>query len=246
MLDIDGDSDLDWLSFREQTGSLQWYENDGSIGASFTAQSQIDVEALFTRQVWTVDFDGDGDIDVLSLRSGPSGPVIQWHENIAPDAGDFDADSDVDGTDFLAWQRGNGVQDNAVRADGDADGDGDVQTDDLNDWQGTYGLAPTPSPIVAAAVGEEPADRVNNFWLYLRPISINRNESTLDAEQETGLASFAPQSFDSQSLSPEVVDRPASEDSQRITQLAETDEAFASWLGLGEELVELLSLGWLA
>jgi hypothetical protein len=38
---------------------------------------------------------------------------------------DFDLDEDVDGADFLAWQRGLGKNTDVVRADGDADGDTD-------------------------------------------------------------------------------------------------------------------------
>ena len=54
---------------------------------------------------------------------------------------DFDADGDVDGVDFLAWQRGFGTQFDAVAADGDATGDGAVRAGDLAAWQSMYGEA---------------------------------------------------------------------------------------------------------
>ena len=53
---------------------------------------------------------------------------------------DFDVDGDVDGRDFLLWQRGFGTAaPNAVNADGDADNDTDVDGDDLGVWQDQYG-----------------------------------------------------------------------------------------------------------
>jgi hypothetical protein len=58
---------------------------------------------------------------------------------------DFDQDGDVDGRDFLMWQRGFGTLINATLADGDADGDGDVDTADLAVYQNQYfpgGTAP--------------------------------------------------------------------------------------------------------
>jgi hypothetical protein len=56
-----------------------------------------------------------------------------------PIDGDFDADADVDGNDFLAWQIGFGIQSGATLADGDGDGDGDVDGNDFLIWQGNFG-----------------------------------------------------------------------------------------------------------
>jgi hypothetical protein len=49
-------------------------------------------------------------------------------EHFLPDevTGDFDADDDVDGRDFLAWQRGNSPN--------------PLSASDLADWQGNYGF----------------------------------------------------------------------------------------------------------
>jgi len=48
--------------------------------------------------------------------------------------GDFDGDNDVDGFDFLVWQRGfTGIPQDVT---------------DLADWEANYG---TPAPLVAAA-----------------------------------------------------------------------------------------------
>ncbi|MAT72264.1 MAG: hypothetical protein CMJ58_22385 [Planctomycetaceae bacterium] len=62
---------------------------------------------------------------------------------------DFNVDGLVDGADFLAWQRGNGITSGAALADGDAQLDGDVDAADLAVWQSDYGTA-----TFAAAVGQ--------------------------------------------------------------------------------------------
>jgi hypothetical protein len=68
--------------------------------------------------------------EVLSytLAEGPSGPP-----------GDFDFDLDVDGEDFLLWQRGLGT---------------DYDDGDLADWRSSFG---TSSTVAAAAAVPEPA-----------------------------------------------------------------------------------------
>ena len=68
-------------------------------------------------------------------------------QQLVVDSADFDADGDIDGRDFLLWQRGFGtVAPNATKSDGDADNDLDVDGDDLAIWQNQYGQ---PAPLVA-------------------------------------------------------------------------------------------------
>ena len=65
--------------------------------------------------------------------------------------GDFDGDQDVDGADFLAWQRGLGTAaPNAAPTHGDADGDRDVDAADLLLWADHFGETPA---VAAAALG---------------------------------------------------------------------------------------------
>ncbi len=59
-------------------------------------------------------------------------------------AADFDEDDDVDGQDFLAWQRGLGMASPGL-ADGDADGNGTVDAVDLGIWEGEFGAQPLAS-----------------------------------------------------------------------------------------------------
>ncbi|HEX6962707.1 MAG TPA: hypothetical protein VF175_12620 [Lacipirellula sp.] len=72
---------------------------------------------------------------------------------------DFDADGDVDGADFLRWQRGLGTS-SAAAANGDADGDRDVDGADLVVWRNGLGATiaeaavsiPEPSALILAVV----------------------------------------------------------------------------------------------
>jgi hypothetical protein len=68
---------------------------------------------------------------------------------------DFDGDGDIDGRDFLTWQRGFGITGTATLTQGDANDDGDVDADDLAIWQSQYGAAPVVSEITVAAMGVE-------------------------------------------------------------------------------------------
>jgi hypothetical protein len=57
------------------------------------------------------------------------------------ESADFDADGDIDGNDFLAWQRGLGLNGTALRADGDANDDGAVDALDLAVWTRQFGTS---------------------------------------------------------------------------------------------------------
>jgi hypothetical protein len=69
---------------------------------------------------------------------------------------DFDGDGDVDGADFLTWQRGVGV--GTTRSQGNADGDSDVDAADLTVWKsqfgqtGLSGAVPEPTALFLSAI----------------------------------------------------------------------------------------------
>jgi len=76
-----------------------------------------------------------------------------YEAQFAPSA-DFDSDDDVDGFDFLAWQRGFGTTVGATKPDGNSDDDGDVDASDLAAWEETFGETTPPlmaAPVVTAA-----------------------------------------------------------------------------------------------
>jgi hypothetical protein len=73
---------------------------------------------------------------------------------------DFDGDNDVDGADFLTWQRHYGTQDAAAFEQGDADKNGDVDDEDFAIWQAQFGdftetvgvAAPEPGGLAWSAI----------------------------------------------------------------------------------------------
>jgi hypothetical protein len=88
----------------------------------------------------------DDDLDLLDEFTQAQVDAV-----LAPAAGDdadFDGDSDVDGEDFLIWQRGLGGA--ATPANGNANGDAAVNGADLAIWQAQFG------PAAVAAVGAVP------------------------------------------------------------------------------------------
>ncbi len=69
------------------------------------------------------------------------------------DNADFDGDGDIDGRDFLTWQRGFGT--GVLLQEGDANGDSTVDGLDLDVWQTQYGT--TPGLAAVSAVPEPSA-----------------------------------------------------------------------------------------
>ena len=102
----------------------------------------------------------DADISVLAANSdGDSQAAVAtaYFDNFevnSVNAADFDGDGDVDGADFLAWQRGYGIAaGTALPADGDANGDLNVDGLDLAIWRAQFGFV-TSSTIVATSAPE--------------------------------------------------------------------------------------------
>ena len=88
---------------------------------------------------------GTGNDVVLTLTAGASA--------------DFNLDGVVDGSDFLAWQRGFGTAIGATPQIGDANNDGAVDENDLSVWRDQFGVAanevagvPEPSAVTLSIV----------------------------------------------------------------------------------------------
>lgn len=60
--------------------------------------------------------------------------IVHSFERAPEPVSDFDSDSDVDGADFLAWQKGLGSV-NPTLAQGDANRDGQADAADLEVWK---------------------------------------------------------------------------------------------------------------
>jgi hypothetical protein len=124
------------------------------------------VSAIFgsTKYNWTITYTGDiqwtdADNSVVSTITGPTtGTDVVLiglsSETVQVDDADFDGDGDVDGRDFLIWQRGVGV--GTTLAQGDANGSGSVNGADLAIWKTQFGQA----AVGAAGAIPEPGSAV--------------------------------------------------------------------------------------
>jgi hypothetical protein len=140
-----------------------------NIGGALMAGGTLDVDLLSFSPVAGNTFDlfdfassiGSFSLDLPTLGSGlewftdnllVTGELSVVSASVVDDA-DFDGDGDVDGRDFLTWQRGFGLTEQQNNSLGDANGDGDVDAADLAIWQTQYGQ-PTELAATQAAVPE--------------------------------------------------------------------------------------------
>jgi hypothetical protein len=78
--DLDGDGDIDVLSAEFNAGAnISWYENTDGAG-TFGAKMQIGPIISTPRNVFAVDLDLDGDLDVMLASNGDN--TLAWHENL--------------------------------------------------------------------------------------------------------------------------------------------------------------------
>lgn len=76
--DIDGDGDTDIVYGLEEENEVGWYENDGAVHPTFV-QNTVTNLAIHTKHVSAIDFDRDGDMDIVSASSDDD--TIAWYEN---------------------------------------------------------------------------------------------------------------------------------------------------------------------
>jgi hypothetical protein len=127
----------DWQTSLGGTGSLAANIIDGGAVVHLVDQD-IYLELRFTD--W-------------GIGSGTGGSFSYERSEITPTA-DFDRDGDVDGQDFLTWQRGAGMA-SPLQSQGDANFDGVVDAGDLAIWQSSYG-----NPLAAIGAVPEPTSWV--------------------------------------------------------------------------------------
>jgi hypothetical protein len=141
----------------------------GTLGSTFnTADGATNlpegstVSAVFgnTQYNWSISYHGIinwADINtgaVASVQPGVGGTdsdvvlIGLSSQTLAVDDADFDGDNDVDGNDFLIWQRGLGAGNS--NATGDADNDLDVDANDLAIWKTQFGTGGSVVPAVAS------------------------------------------------------------------------------------------------
>ena len=76
--DLDGDGDNDVLSASAYDDKIAWFENTNGFG-NFGLEQIISTNSDFALDVYAVDLDGDGDMDVISASRNDN--KVAWYEN---------------------------------------------------------------------------------------------------------------------------------------------------------------------
>jgi hypothetical protein len=156
-----------WNSLDDQEGGDppgQGWDESGGVNAGLLSElalpvagvmvgpnAQLSLGNAFNKSVLGNGVNGDL-IFKFGLANGAllSG-TVSYVTNPAVDDADFDGDGDVDGGDFLTWQRGLGLSGAAAtNAAGNANGDTVINGADLAIWKTQFG------PAAVAAVGSVP------------------------------------------------------------------------------------------
>ena len=99
---------------------------------------------------FTRTYDGDGvggvriDIGAVEVQPAGGGAIAA-----------FDADPQINGSDFLSWQKGLGINGGASQADGDATFDGEVTSGDLEVWELQFGTTAAPLAAVSTPISAQ-------------------------------------------------------------------------------------------
>ena len=180
-------------------------------------------------------------VAISDVKLAPGSFILEAGTNSTP--GDFDEDGDVDGFDFLEWQRGFSVTTNA---------------DDLTDWQDNYGDSATAvaalstgpvTPLAVASVSAEEATVTAGpaFLLSLNQVSPRASQASADTVLAESFALYGEGSKETLRQYPPLGSSVDSErDSERLSDLLfseteeepeEDDDSFLHSLDLAIELL---------
>jgi hypothetical protein len=133
-------------------------DGGGNIVFRETAMNQISLSEKYTllagnyNDATSAKLSGQGQIVVMASGGGSAHSALLTYPPSLP--GDFDADGDVDGADFIIWQTNFPLANGAGPANGDGDGDRDVDGADFVAWQANF---PTQTGASGTAIAEPTA-----------------------------------------------------------------------------------------
>lgn len=136
---------LEYLTAPGDSGGALFVEVDGEMQVAGVTSFGSTIDGVIDS-----DYGDRGSYTRVSQFIAWINDTIAANSPVISDA-DFDQDGDVDGADFLKWQRGFGL--GTTLAEGDANGDNLVDGDDLTVWRNQFGR---PS-LSAFATVPEPA-----------------------------------------------------------------------------------------
>ena len=136
---------------------IRFFQDDNATGQNEAASGFVDRIRLFDAAPESNDQRGA----TFNRVVGSAIDIGAYEAQITPSA-DFDNDGDVDGADFLSWQRGFGTP-NAQRNDGNSDDDTDTDASDLAAWTTAFGSLNEAPLLVATIDNNTPAAMSPNF-----------------------------------------------------------------------------------
>jgi len=77
--DLDGDEDVDVLSYGIRNSKIVWNENL-DVNGIFWNQRFISTSLIYAKAIYPADIDGDGDVDILASSFSYKGVV--WYKNL--------------------------------------------------------------------------------------------------------------------------------------------------------------------
>jgi hypothetical protein len=129
----------DWYAFFMESSALQ------STVYELPVEQQLVPEGLYEYRVYAFHEDPDaGDIDNLSITTTQPGMMQYFWTSEDPCEGNFDGDSDVDGSDLATFATDFGRTDCNGDCEGDFDFDGDVDGSDLAVFSKDFGRTDCP------------------------------------------------------------------------------------------------------
>ncbi len=149
--------ELDWLFDGDQAPEILNLDTVKTTGIEWSGMRKEDQVAFLVSNLG----DTAAQVDFPDLPGLPDlSPIVpvgthQTFTYTLTHSADFDSDGDVDGTDFLVWQRGNGALGTGELATGDANFDSDIDSDDLLVWQNQ--AAGAAASTAASVAVPEPA-----------------------------------------------------------------------------------------
>lgn len=127
--DLDGDGDSDVINVSPITGQIRWYENLDGAGNFGGVKVLISNQDLRHAQFLAIDFDTDGDLDLVTYKGNrvtlyENRPIADSNDDGVFSSGDLVAA-------FAAGEYEDDVDGNSTFEEGDWNGDGEFDSNDL-------------------------------------------------------------------------------------------------------------------